>query len=169
MQPHERIKHPLKLQDTMGNGRVCEWQTLAKVAEQIEAVAYCSIGADEGMGSLAIKENYHAMPHLIVTDASEDSLMLIQAFCDLNPGRMLFYVNDRQKLDSLKALSKLVRSGSVIGVHDWGIDKMTIAGTYTEIPESRCGFLYNADFEVYAGAKDWITRNKCVQKFWVKK
>jgi hypothetical protein len=168
MNPIDRIKSPLKLQDTMANGRVCEWQALAQVCDAIDAVVYLTVGNDERMGALAIEHNYKKIDSICVADTSEENLALIKSFHDLSPGRALYYVNDRNKMDTLKALVDIIPVGSVLGVHDWGTDKMTIAGTYTEVPEKRLGFIYSAGFEVFKPIASWVAKHKCTQKFWLR-
>lgn len=196
MKASDRIKSsaPAYLNESIGTSRICEWQTLARIADQIQVGSYCSVGCDGGADFLSLRENYRKIPAIgfddqepdpenlydgvewYQVDESEEDLVhmhdILAGFLKQNEnlGPTLFYVNNRMKLSTLGQLVCFVRPGSVIGTHDWGVGPMTIAGaTYTEVPESRCGFIYEAGLQVYMPIEPWITRHNCIQKFWIKK
>ena len=85
-------------------------------------------------------------------------------------GPVLYYTDNGNKLSEMKQLIKWVKSGDVLGTHDWSdsLDHKTAIGSQTEVEEKDCVFLYQLGFEVFKPIQKWIVDNKCMQRFWIK-
>ena len=87
----------------------------------------------------------------------------------ISPGsRTLFYVDNGHKLSEMRAILPHMRSGDILGTHDYGIGEMTVANTITEVPESECTFLYEAGLRLFEPIESWIQEHRCIQRFWYK-
>jgi hypothetical protein len=181
----------------MGMMRVAELQAIATVAKRIGAKAYVSMGCGQGFDFLSLRENYRPIP-AIGFDLSEvlaknaypevefhhepifgppkaDRLLFhpqihdkIRAFLKRNARPALFYTDNGRKIEELRELVQYVKSGDVMGTHDWGAEGLTLMGTYTEVHERECGFLYEAGFKVFSPIEAWIGEHKCLQRFWIR-
>lgn len=182
------------LQVGLGMMRVAELQAIATVAQHINAKAYVSIGCGQGYDFLLLRENYRSVPALgfDVCAVSPDNVYpevefhregifqsdryvfhphvhdKIRSFLGKNPGPALFYTDNGLKIDELRELIPHVKADDVMGTHDWGIDPLTPVGTYAEVLEHACGFLYDAGFKVFEPVESWIKSHKCLQRFWIK-
>jgi hypothetical protein len=186
------------LQSGMGLMRVAELQAIARVATIMNAQSYVSMGCGEGYDFLSLRENYRRVPSigfdigvvrpdnvypevefhneyifqtgvLKFRDQIHDKISeFLRRNLRRNSRPALFYTDNGRKLEELRELIPHVRSGDVMGTHDWGIDGFTSAGTYTEVFEHECKFLYAAGFKLFEQIEPWIHDHKCIQRFWIK-
>jgi hypothetical protein len=185
------------LQTGMGMMRVAELQAIASVAQHINARAYVSMGCGHGFDFLSLRENYRPIPaigfdlstvqpsnvyrgvefhHEEIFQAPQADRLLfyprihekIRKFLARNARPALFYTDNGRKIEELRELVQYVKSGDVMGTHDWGAEGLTLMGTYTEVHERECGFLYEAGFKVFSPIEAWIGEHKCLQRFWIR-
>lgn len=190
-----RSTDPYDLQRPFGLMRACELQALARIAQSISADAYVSLGCGAGwdfraldvlglpIRSLgfdctdALDENTNAdveFHKLSIFDPlglrlSDEVEVILSDFlgrCRMGP--VLFYTDNGHKLTELRDLVPFTEIGDVLGTHDWGDGPITRAGTATEVPESECGFLYEAGFELLRTPEPWLETHRAIQRFWLR-
>lgn len=183
------------LQTSLGMMRVAELQALVQVAKLINACGYVSMGSGRGYDFHTFKAFDFKIPALgfDIVEAYPESLyesvqvhcepifvndkflsftesvaIKIENFVTDKTGPVLFYTDNGRKLQELKLLLPYLKTGDVIGTHDWGEERLTRVGTYTEVPEASMGFMYDAGLEHYQEIDPWLETHRCIQKFWIK-
>lgn len=164
-----------KMQKSVGMMRACEISLIADVAQEMDL--FISLGCGPyGCDMLEARKRSEALrivgfermaPRCEFKDFDIEYRQVNLWESDIpgqigkllaEHGRSLVYCDNGRKLMELQMVSPLLKSGDIVGVHDYA----------WEVPEDKVDFLREAGFVVYQKTEPWIKAHYCLQRFWIK-